>query len=425
MQFIEKVLKSLAVDYDVVVAGAGPAGSTTARDIARAGFEVLLIEKRPSVGQPLFCSGLVSPRTLQEARISDGLVLNEIKGVLVHSASGRQLYAGGDKVYALAIDRAALDMKLAEQAQGAGAKLLLDSLLVNIEREGKGLKLSINGNGRASSVTTRMLIGADGVGSMVARWLGVGNSDGVVRAMAAEGWLDGGELNTARVLVGSSVAPGWFGWIIPLGDGRVRIGTGDGNHSLAAPRQLFNNMVAAFPNQFKGIKIDRLWAKAIPIYSPVKTYGDNVLLVGDAARQVKPTSGGGIYTGLVSARHCAGVAVEALEKEDLSESFLSRYEIAWKADLGAELERGIDLRRAFLSLKDEEIDELLGLFSAPFFQKRISLFGDIDFPSRLMEQLVKASPVLRLFLHVPLRFPSRWAVNLLSALSSRGERDDS
>jgi geranylgeranyl reductase family protein len=396
------------MNYDVVVVGAGPAGSATARDIARAGFKVLMVEKRKAVGKPAFCSGLVTPRTLEVAGASDGLILNEIKGAVVHSLSGTRLNLGGAQVYALAIDRAALDVALAQQAQEARANLLLGTKLVGIEREDGHLRLVADRHGKTQQVTTKILIGADGVGSLVARWMGTHESDGVVRAIAVEGQLGHGEVDHAQVFVGSSVAPGWFGWVIPLGGGRVRIGTGDGNHARVSLNQLLKNMVAAFPRQLREIRVDRIWTKAIPLYAPMRTYGDNVLLVGDAARQVKPTSGGGIYTGLMSAKHCARVAIRALKKEDFSATFLCGYLRTWQRDVGAELDRGIDLRRAFLSLEDQEIDKLLSLLGIPFLQPIISRFGDIDSPSFLAERLVQVMPVLRLFLHVPLLFPVRW-----------------
>lgn len=409
------------MQYDVVVVGAGPAGSTTATHIARAGFTVLLVEKRFAVGQPSMCSGLVSPRTLEEAGICNGLVLNEIKGAEIRSTSGRRLSLGGTRVYALVIDRAALDRKLAERAQEAGAQLLLGARLVDVERENEELRLTISQGGGCCVARTRMLIGADGVNSLVSRLSGLYDGNGAVTVMAAEGWLRTAEPDRAEVFVGSSVAPGWFGWIIPLGDGRVRIGTGNGNHSPLSAKEAFNNLLRTFSPQFAGLEIERTWTKAIPVYSSARTYGDNILLVGDAARQVKPTSGGGIYTGLVAARHCAHVAIEALERGDFSESFLARYEAAWKAELGAELEKGIDLRRAFLSLSDKEIDELLTVLGTRLLRRVVGALGDIDAPSLVMEQLVRVAPMLRHFLHVPLCFPSRWAEDLLSVLSANGD----
>ncbi len=396
------------MDYDVVVVGAGPAGSAAARDIAREGWKVLLIEEHEVVGQPIYCSGLVSPRTLELASGRDGLVLNQLRGAIVHSVSGKELHLGGDKVYALAIDREALDHRLAEQAEAASAELRLGTKLTGIRRENGRLKLFIDGKGGSNQLRAKLLLGADGASSAVSRWLGVYDLNGIIRAVSAEARLKLMEADKVRVFVGRSLAPGWFGWIIPLGDGRVRIGIGDSSHSIKAPTQLLRELLMAFPAEFKGIEPDRIRAKVIPIYSPMKTYGDNVLLVGDAARQVKPTSGGGIYTGLVGAKHCARVAVQALEEDNFSEAFLSRYEASWKGELGAELERGIDLRRVFVSLSNEEIDRLLTLLGTPPLPKAIKQFGDIDFPSPMFGHLVKVAPLLRLFVRLPLGFLGRW-----------------
>ncbi len=390
------------MNYDAVVVGAGPTGSATARDIARAGFKVLLLEEHRRVGVPTFCSGLVTPRTLELACISNQVAINSIKGALVHSALGRKLVLGGDGVHAVVIDRATFDQQLAGQAQEAGTDLLLESKLVYIERQHQGLALGIARNGSSTQVNAKLLIGADGAYSRVARWINGPSSAEIVTAVSVDARLRTSKVDHVEVFVAKSVAPGWFAWIIPLEDGLARVGIGDTNCSARSLRQLLKELIYTFPRQFEGIELGRLRGHAIPIYSPIKTYGDNVLLVGDAARQVKPTSGGGIYTGLVGAKHCARVAVEALKRDDLSGSFLSQYEVAWKGEVGTELERQADLRRVFISLSDQEIDGLLNLFARPLLLKIINQFGDIDFQSSLFGHLAKAMhllhPILRLHL---------------------------
>jgi len=120
---------------------------------------------------------------------------------------------------------------------------------------------------------------------------------------------------------------------------------------------------------------------------------------------VKPTSGGGIYTGLIGARHCARVAVAALQEGDLSASYLARYQEGWRRELGGEMERGRDLRRVFLSLSDEDLDRLLAILRSPRLRRLVALYGDIDFPSRVFLRLVLVKPFLATFVRVALRFP--------------------
>jgi len=394
------------MQYDVVVAGAGPAGSAVARDVAKAGYKVLLLEEDVVVGKPVRCAGLVSPRTVELAGVGNDVILNEIKGAVVHSASGKQLSIGGDKLYALVIDRAAFDAELAEQAQQCGADLLLGTKLLHIEKCNGSLRVHASGNGESVMVDTKLVVGADGAHSHVARYLGLPAPRETIVAVTGEAKLSPRKQDFVDVFVGASVAPGWFGWLIPTGNGVIRIGSGSTNGKT--PRQLLDSLVDAFPKQLKGVEFSSLRGGIIPLYSHRKTYGRNILLVGDAACQVKPTTGGGIYTGLVGAKHCARTAIKALEADDFCEEFLSQYEVAWKGELGEELQRGLDLRRVLVDLRDGEIDWLLTLFGRNGLHGLISKYGDIDYPSPMFGHLLKAAPLLRALVRIPIPLPSLW-----------------
>ena len=157
--------------FDTIVVGAGPAGAATARDIAREGFDVLLLEEHREIGSPLHCSGLVTPRTLELAGVSKAAVLNTIRGGTLHtSPTSQPLSLGGNRTFAHVIDRVALDRALAGQAEAAGAVVRRSSKVTGIEREpGHGLR--IRERGGTTTVQGRLLIGADGSQSMVWRWL--------------------------------------------------------------------------------------------------------------------------------------------------------------------------------------------------------------------------------------------------------------
>jgi len=150
----------------------------------------------------------------------------------------------------------------------------------------------------------------------------------------------------------------------------------------------------------------------------MRLYSENVLLVGDAARQVKPTTGGGVYMGLVGARHAARVTVEALQREDFSATFLSRYQKAFMADAGDELKRGADLQRLFAALSNAHLERLMSRLKSKRLAGLINSYGDIDFPSRLLYELFKVAPSLAAFVRAPLRFPGAW-------LRRRARKDDS
>ena len=132
----------------------------------------------------------------------------------------------------------------------------------------------------------------------------------------------------------------------------------------------------------------------IPLGSLKKTIDDNVMLVGDSAAQVKPTSGGGLYPGLLCATHCAMVAEEAVQKQTFDEQFLKRYHTKWTKEIGRELSLGMRFRKIFTSLTDTQFNKYLEKLNNKKTVDIINTYGDIDYPSRLALPLLKASPSL-------------------------------
>ena len=392
--------------YDVVVAGAGPAGSAAARLLAQDGLRVLLLEEHTEVGMPLHCSGLVTPRTLDEAGVGTDLVLHRILGAHVFAPSGAQLTLGDGQVRALVIDRVGLDRALVAEAERRGAHLELGAKVVSVERKGSGLDVLVEQATSRKRVRTRLLVGADGAHSRVARATGLEGHGEYVLGLGAEGTLPGVDEEHVQIFVGRSLAPGWFAWTIPLGGERVRLGVGTSNG--VKPVDCLHQLFQAFPDHFRGWQPTRWTGGTIPLWSRRRTVADNVMLVGDAAAQVKPTSGGGIYPGLVGARLAAQVASRALDRGDVSEKALRAYPRAWDRGLGKEFRKGADLRRVYASLDDRDFDRLLRLFGRKRLLQMINRYGDIDYPGGLFNRLTKLAPALWLFVRGPLRYMPLW-----------------
>ena len=119
-----------------------------------------------------------------------------------------------------------------------------------------------------------------------------------------------------------------------------------------------------------------------------KTYASHTMLVGDAAAQVKPTSGGGIYTGLKCSEHCAVTALKALTNNAFSEKSLSGYQTGWMKDIGKELKKGMEIRNLFVKFSDKDIDKIIMAINKPPILKLISKYGDVDYPSKLLSHLI-------------------------------------
>jgi digeranylgeranylglycerophospholipid reductase len=406
----------MTFDCDIAVIGAGPAGSRTARNLAQSGLRVRLLEEHRAVGVPSHCSGLISLRTLREAEIGEEAAIHNITGAFVHAQSGSQAALGGEKTQAVAIDRVKWDRTLAEQAQQTGAELVR-ARLTSVERENSHVKLHVQTDGRDSTMTARMVVGADGAHSRVARTLGMPRPAEYAYNLGIEGRLSPGagaewRDDFVHVFVGRDLAPGWFGWIIPTGDGVVRVGIGSSGREK--PIECYRRLALAFPALFASIEPCRMYGGTIPLTFAPRSFDDNVLLVGDAAGQVKPFSGGGIYTSLVAARHASATVEKAFASGDFSAKLLASYERGWQREIGRELRKSWHLRHFGLALSDSQVDRVVRALRGPKLQALAATHADIDYPSRVLLRLARSLPAMATLGWVTARRP-RAALNLVRA----------
>ena len=379
------------MDFDIVVVGAGPAGSATARELSRKGARVSLLEEHDTVGSPVHCAGLVTPRMMKLAEAPAGLVLNQVKGAHIHSPTGRTLTLGGDRARALVIDRAGLDRALAGQAQECGATLVLGTRVIGLERMDGRARLHIQRDGRSSQLDTPLVVGADGIRSVVAGWKGPLRPPSAAALMGAEVEVSGLDEEFVHVYLGSDVAPGWFAWLIPVDRAHARVGVGTTQPGQKLGRLL--STLLSTKEELRGARVLRVQGGLIPLTPSRHLYSDNVLLVGDAAGQVKPTSGGGLHLLMVGARLCAGAALNALTKGDPSRRVLRGYQSAWDSVMGLEMAREWVLRRLLLTLTLRELDAIMDTLHRAEFRRLVSHYGDIDLQSELFTRLLGSALV--------------------------------
>jgi digeranylgeranylglycerophospholipid reductase len=381
---------------DVLVVGAGPAGSTVAHRLARQGHRVRVVEEHAKVGQPVQCAGLVSKRVLDLAG-SDSFVRTSVRGASVFGPSLRSISFRAQEPRAYVIDRAGLDVYLAEKAAQAGAEYRTSTRFDGLVRsDGTGVTVRLSsGDGATSEVSARLVVGADGVASAVARAFRLRRPVEILPAFEAEIPQSPGDPDSVEVYLGRSIAPGLFGWWIPDGAGGARVGVAADADGTTA-RTYYTHLVERLARRF-GRPLGSPTAylvSGIPIGTLPKTHAPRALLVGDAAAQVKPLSGGGIFTGMRCAEIAAAVAHEALGRDDLSEHALAEYDRAWRAELGEELRRALYLRRVFTRLTDADLDAVVDALKDAGSQATIVAFGDIDFPTHVVRELLGSSPSL-------------------------------
>jgi digeranylgeranylglycerophospholipid reductase len=380
------------MEWDAIVIGAGPAGCFTAMLIALSGFKVLILEEHREIGYPVQCAGLISPRAMELAGSDKSAVLNNLTGLRVYSPLSALLNVESSSDLALAIDRVKFDQELAAKAENAGAVLIKGVKVDGIERIAGGFRLTVESKNK--TISTKLLIGADGVDSSVGKWLRLSLHNPKAVMYAADAQLQCADTSSMSIFLGQNLAPGWFGWMIPLDEKTCRVGTGYALvQPVYPPQRYFQELVDQNPQIFKDLKIIRYTGGIVPLGKMPRIYSANAMLVGDAACQTKPISGGGIYLGLRGAQICAQTAVEALSEDNLSEARISSYQKFWEKEMEEERTSAMKLRESFLNFSDKDIDSVIRFLSKPKYHKLILKYGDIDHPSLLGNKLL--SLVLR------------------------------
>jgi geranylgeranyl reductase family protein len=382
--------------YDTIIVGGGPIGGYVSEKIAEKNYNIAVFEKNKKIGQTVNCAGLITPRVFDILNISQkNIVQNQIKGANIHSPSNHVLSVGGDRVHALVIDRSIFDKQIMQRSERKGTKVFIDNNVESIQRKNGYIEIKTS---KKLDFKTRLLIGADGPFSTVRDRLVFPEPKEYLKGIGCE--LSGVKLDPdfVEIFVGNQIAPGFFAWIIPINeDGtNARVGLCASQKNTHSPKFYLSNFLKNKHTKvfFEKTKITKHTGGVIPLGVLNRTFDNNIMLVGDAAAQVKPTSGGGIFPGLFCADICSSVAIQALEKNDFSSQFLKSYHKTLMKDVGKELVRGMRFRYIFKNLNDKQMDKYVKMFQNQKIVDAINRYGDIDYPSKLMKPLIKKLPSL-------------------------------
>lgn len=362
-------------EYDLVVVGAGPGGATAAQVAAQAGLSVLLLEKRQEIGSPVRCAEGVGRDQLASFIEPDprwiSAEVSQAEITCVADGSQRTMRAAGGRGYVL--ERRVFDRALAERAAQAGAEVRVKTAATGLlieEGHMCGVRIGrgdfFTGPGEVQ-VRARVVIAADGVESQVGRWANLNLQLPLEDMMVCAQYLLAGvkiDPTCTGYTISHEIAPGGYAWIFPKGEGKANVGLGVqadlpalagrpgwrvGATKLRAETVMdyLNRFIESHPALAQGYPVT-LIAGNVPVApSPSRIVTDGLMLVGDAARQVDPLTGGGILNAMTAGTLAAQVAVEAIATGDTSATFLSRYEEQWRASTGRKLQRNYRLRQRF------------------------------------------------------------------------------
>ncbi|MFC1902873.1 geranylgeranyl reductase family protein [Chloroflexota bacterium] len=390
--------------YDVLVIGGGPVGSRVAHMLAEVGYEVVVLEQKERVGEVVCCTGIVSQECVSSFSIDDSVVLKRVNSARLFSPSGEVLRLWRKETQACILDRAAFNTDMAGRAQGRGAEYVLGGLVSDIQVGNDGVMVEVASRGERLNFEGRVAVIAAGFRSKLVERLGLGKvGDFVVGTQAdVQSTVD-----EVEVYFGRGIAPGFFAWLVPTSPGGARVGL----MTRRSPGQYLGRLMSSLLTQGKIVSADaELSYGGIPLKPLSRTYGDRVLVVGDAAGQVKPTTGGGIYYGLLCADIAADTLLRALQKDDLSARSLACYEREWKKRLKRELEIDYYARKFYERLNDGQIDRIFDIIKSNGLDKDLLKAEDLSFDwhGKVVLRLVGNRAVSRAFKVMKIPFRLRW-----------------
>jgi digeranylgeranylglycerophospholipid reductase len=343
----------LSKRYDAIVVGAGPVGSYAAYRLACLGYKVAVFDQREEIDGKDCCTGIVGKDCLDLLPIERDAVRVEARGASLFSPSGKMLSVRKDTVQAYVMDRKLLDQGVAQRARKEGVEYVLPARVEDLRLADHGISALVNRGGTSTECSARVAVVATGFGSFPARTLGLRRTEDFVLGAQAPVGLN--FAHDVEVYFGHTIAPGFFAWLVPTSDNTGLVGLLARHH----PRDYLKSLLERLHAEGKITEPDgEIASGGIPLKPLPKCCAERAVVVGDAAGQAKPTTGGGIYYGLLSADMAVDTIYEAVSHNDLSAKSLSRYDAKWRKLLIRELQLGYLARRVYENLTDAQIDHV-------------------------------------------------------------------
>jgi len=382
---------------DAIVVGGGPCGSFAALNLAKLGVNVNVFEEHAEIGVPCHCAGHLSIKGLKLLELyplPSEIVENVFYGAIFHSPNAKSFRIRFSSPVTCAVNRVLFDRYIAKMAEKAGAHYFLDSVVESVIIKNGFAKAVIVRRGKADEkFSAKVVVDAEGISSKILRQAGLVafNRRTLVKAVEAEVEnVQGLETDMVEVFLGRNYAPGFYAWLMPKGDGKAKVGLAAKNGN---PRELLQRLMLKHPTASKKLrsaKILQTSFHSITLGGPIpKTFTNGFLVLGDAASQVKPTTGGGVIFGMTCAKIAAEVAYEALRKNALSSDFLCTYQSRCKKTLGSDVKFMLRIKKMLDALPDNKVDGTINFCAKIGLDKALQKFEDMDFQGRSFLRMLR------------------------------------
>jgi len=350
-----------------VVVGAGPAGSMTAKAAAEAGLKVVMLEKRQEIGDPVRCAEGVSKASLKKLADPDPAWISaEVKGARIRAPDGTEIVISEDRAGAevgYVLERKVFDRALAQKAAEAGAEVMVKTRALGLLWE-EDVPAGVYAQfvGERFKIEAPLVIGADGVESKVGRWAGIDTAlkpkdiETCAQFLVQDEEIDE---DYCEFCLGNQIAPGGYVWSFPKGRGIANVGIGvlGSKADPGMPMRLLREfMKARFPDG----KVLEVVVGGVPVSGPIeRTVADGIILVGDAARQSDPITGGGIINAMNAGVMAGEIAADLVPKGELDMGSLQVYEKRWRETIGKHISRNFAVKEFFVDLTDDDLNQLI------------------------------------------------------------------
>jgi len=354
--------------YDAVIAGGSISGLMTAREIAKKGHSVLVLEEGFEIGTPDHCGGLVSTSALSELGIepTQKTFDSTIDSALIYAPSGKHIEINSKKQKIIVVNRRELDKQVARQAEQAGAEIRVKTGFK--EKTKLGVKTT------DGEIGCKILVDCRGVSTLVNN-----ERDGVLLSAQYEVYADWIKDGMVEVYFDNVKYPGFFAWIIPSGNGTGKVG-------IAGREINVSNLMKQFLKSRGNHSTIRKIFAPIWIKGPIKNFvTGNTVIAGDAAGQSKPTTAGGIYSCGMGGIFAGNAITKYLKSDD--KAHLKQYQKDWHSKFGKEFEKQRLARKILERIDNKTIDSIFDTIT-PEITDEISNKDDFDFHASSIVKLL-------------------------------------
>jgi geranylgeranyl reductase family protein len=378
-------------DFDVVIVGAGPVGSTIAYYLSKKGLDVALVDKKKQIGYPLQCAGILSKHIFDLNELPEEVILNRVLGAFLHTRN-HILNVKKDTPVAYVIDRIAYDEFLLNRSLENGVRLI-NQKVVDVDAE-----MGITYLSNSQTLKSKVIIGCDGYNSILSERMGNVQDNFQASQMLVK--ISDENINTFRdsrknagdfvdTYLLNDILPGFL-WIIPLADGQYRVGL----FSNQTHKEQ-NEFIINFLNENFEYEIVEKYKGFIPIFNEKNNIVQNrLLLIGDAAGQLKPTSGGGLLIAFDACRMACGYVAQAIAQDDMD--ILMGYQKEFQKEYLREFHYQFKVQSTLEMLSDEDLDYLFLKLKENDGEHLISEYGDMDTQSKLVKEFIKRGLIFKI-----------------------------